>query len=113
MPACKPVPLLLALLLLVYAPLLDTRMAPGRDLQLRDSEIGLAHIVSAMPVRLDDIPQRPLDGVEAAPEVTPNLDSVPSLADEDRRNAIRERAVRLLHRFEAEIAWRFGRVAAR
>jgi hypothetical protein len=32
--------------------------------------------------------------------------------EKDRRSAIRERALRLMQRFEAEVVWRFGRVAA-
>ena len=115
MPACRPIVLALKLLLLVSPALSGASPSPGSDPQPPSAaeQIVPADLIAGTFPQSDEIVVSSIEQAQLAHEAMPDPDRPGQSGEKDRRAGIREWAVRLVRRCEADIAWRYGRVAAR
>ncbi len=112
MPACRPICLALSL---VFPALGGASPLPGSDPHWHsaDEEIVPADLIAGTSPQTDEIVVTSIEQAQLAPEAMPEPDRPGQSAENDRRAGIREWAARLVRRCEAEINWRYGRIAAR
>jgi len=115
MPVSKPLSLGLALLFLSLAALTVESVLPGSEMlrHAREAEPSIPGAAAGMPGQGAEPRLRTGGLIEAGPASIHGPEEGLLPTEDKRRSALRERAARFLRRCEAEIAWRFGRVAAR